>query len=404
MVVAASSLEFEFNPAAPEFVPRQPLIEAKVQTHSAGCELNLQSPPSYVNTVLVPEEPCIPENGGVPAVFDATAQCAEAGQRAQRKAEDKAQRKPTKEEIKLRPGRQQIRYTAGAFMDSLQVATLVMKNLAVDLKPEEVWQCLDERNATPLKVDFHHDASGAFRGTAFVRYKSPGTAKVAMDRLGAALELGGRKARVELQKSKALFGRRSLDAELPQEDLEIVRDEIERFLQDPACTEVQLPSSFSVFQRKYVHSVAERHSLTHVTQQSDSGEKYVFLSKCRRNQKDAPRSKANSFNLCDMPGPSHNSPKMAAKGAYEPRSERRRKKAHSFCVSEEKVVASPCLVPGLSPLLVPTFPPGLFDSEEEEMMLWSPGESPLILAAAEPQEPLTSIGEMEPAMPPPGLS
>merc|ERR1719480_379272 len=53
-------------------------------------------------------------------------------------------------------------------------------------------------------------------------------------------------------------------------------------------------------------------------------------------------------------------------GTPEHRSDGRRRKAHSFCVSDERNSQSPCLLPSLSPKLVPSLPPGLFESEEEE--------------------------------------
>mmetsp|Transcript_46778 Transcript_46778/g.130254 ORF Transcript_46778/g.130254 Transcript_46778/m.130254 type:complete len:229 (-) Transcript_46778:13-699(-) len=152
-----------------------------------------------------------------------------------------------------------------------QVSTLVVKNLTLDLDKASILRYLEDRGVCPMDVELHLDASGAFRGTAFVRYASPCQAKAALDRLGVSPELGGRKARVEIQKSKMLIGRRCLEAELPQADLFVVRDEIERFLRDDTTVEVGLSPDFSVHQRKYAHSLAERHSLMHVTRQNQNG-------------------------------------------------------------------------------------------------------------------------------------
>jgi RNA recognition motif-containing protein len=182
------------------------------------------------------------------------------------------------------------------------VATLVVKNLALDLEKDSILRYLKDRNVEPTEVELHTDALGAFRGTAFVRYGHPDDARAALDKLGACVELGGRRARIEIQKSKSLIGRRSLEAELPHEELGIVRAQIEGFLWDPSLTEMRLPPAFNVQQRKYAHSLAERHSLSHLTQQGETGEKFVLLSKARRfQQQDSTptlrtRTKAYSMN------------------------------------------------------------------------------------------------------------
>eukprot|EP00929_Paragymnodinium_shiwhaense_P112522 TRINITY_DN80781_c0_g1_i1.p1 TRINITY_DN80781_c0_g1~~TRINITY_DN80781_c0_g1_i1.p1 ORF type:complete len:525 (+),score=104.72 TRINITY_DN80781_c0_g1_i1:112-1575(+) len=165
-----------------------------------------------------------------------------------------------------------------------QVATLVVKNLALDLQKDTIVQFLTERGVPPKDVELHLDACGTFRGTAFVRYDSANEAKGALDKLGNCVELGGRRARIEIQKSKSLIGRRSLEAELPADELNVVRAEIEGFLRDTNMTEMRLPPHFNVQQRKYAHSLAERYSLSHLTSQGDSGEKFVLLSKARRIQ------------------------------------------------------------------------------------------------------------------------
>uniref|UniRef100_A0A7S2I4X8 R3H domain-containing protein n=1 Tax=Alexandrium andersonii TaxID=327968 RepID=A0A7S2I4X8_9DINO len=136
---------------------------------------------------------------------------------------------------------------------------------------------------------------GAFRGTAFARYDSPGKARAALDKLGVFPEFGGRKARIEIQKSKALFGRKCLEAGLPQEELGVVREEIERFVNDPTRGEVGLPAGLTVQQRKYAHSLAERHNLVHATRQGENGEKFVYLSKAR-GEPISSRKKAHSVN------------------------------------------------------------------------------------------------------------
>eukprot|EP00440_Ansanella_granifera_P023563 gb/GFBE01025585.1/.p1 GENE.gb/GFBE01025585.1/~~gb/GFBE01025585.1/.p1 ORF type:complete len:518 (+),score=70.45 gb/GFBE01025585.1/:1-1554(+) len=177
-----------------------------------------------------------------------------------------------------------------------EVATLVIKNLSLDFRKEDVDNFLSAQGAGSAEVELHVDpASGAFRGTVFVRYPSPAKAREALQRLGPAPEIGGRKARVEIQKSKNLFGRKSPGGELPQE-LSVVQQEIERFIRD-AEHEVCLSVNFDAHQRKYAHSLAERHNLVHATRQNESGATYVYLSKCRSTQPLGSRKKALSMDI-----------------------------------------------------------------------------------------------------------
>jgi RNA recognition motif-containing protein len=396
MMLAEDSAQFAFNPSAPEFVPRQPL--------SVLGERSFHTPSNFINSVLTSD-------------FDTVAVQAQCADIDFKDPDGKSESNKTKRKASLQSSRHRPSSQNGSTLEDVKVATLVVKNLPLDLKEEELARILDNHNVKPMKVDFHHDANGSFRGTAFVRYDSPGEAKAALEKLGATPELSGRKTRVELQKSKALFGRRSLEAELPQEELETVREEIERFLNDPTCMEVRLAASFSVYQRKYVHSLAERHNLAHVTQQNDGGEKYVFLSKSRQRQGSALRGKAHSVHLCD--GQSSLSPKLTvgpigvadavgattrpSRGTPDLRAERRKKKANSFCVNDERPNQSPSLLPGLplepSPL---SLPPGLFDEEEVAAMI-ALRDSPALFAAAEPKVLQAGFGEMLADMLPPGL-
>lgn len=400
MMFAEDSAQFEFNPCAPEFVPRQPLSVLE--------ERSFHTPSNFVNSVLTSDCDTVARE----------VQCADTdsttdSKQTQQSEPGKARRKASLQSSRHRPSSQ-----SGSAPEDAKVATLVVKNLPLDLKEDDLARILDNHNVKPMKVDFHHDASGSFRGTAFVRYESPDEARAALEKLGSTPELSGRKTRVELQKSKALFGRRSLEAELPQEELDTVREEIERFLNDPECMEVRLAASFSVYQRKYVHSLAERHNLAHVTQQNDGGEKYVFLSKSRQRQGGALRGKAHSVHLCDAQtsmspkltvGPTGvadvtNATTRTTKGTPDLRAERRKKKANSFCVNEERPNQSPMLAPGL--LLEPSplsLPPGLFDEEEVAAMI-ALRDSPALFAAAEPKVLQAGFGEMLADILPPGLA
>jgi len=313
--VASPDSEFEFNPSAPEFVPQQQQQQQQQDTNTLLPGLPGMSP-ALLPTVgasfsprSLPRARCWSD----PVSVLASRVVAPAGAEAKdkdRAVDVPARRRPavprpiTADAAGVTPEklrRQAARRATNAPEAPSQVATLVIKNLAMDLEKADVMKFLDERGAGAAEVDLHRDASGAFRGTAFARYASPSKARAALDSLGMFPEFGGRKARVEIQKSKALFGRKCLEAGLPQEELGIVREEIERFVNDPDRSEVGLPAGLSVQQRKYAHSLAERHNLVHATRQGESGEKFVYLSKARGEPLHG-RKKAHSVSATDCAG------------------------------------------------------------------------------------------------------
>jgi len=275
----SAKVEFSFNPSAPEFVPQQ-----QPKQDDDAKPMPLLHVPSEV----------------LDEVDTASTDAAEGGGRrhsAGRRRSSVTATTPAGGTPDLRPQRQSTRRATNAAEAPSQVATLVLKNLAVDLERDDVMRFLEERGAAAVSVELHRTANGAFRGTAFARYGSPGKARAALQRLGVLPELGGRRARVEIQKSKALFGRKVLEAGLPQEELSSVREAIELFARDPSRTEMGLPADLSVHQRKYAHSLAERHNLAHATRQGEGGERFVHLSKTRGPPGEG-RKKAHSIALC----------------------------------------------------------------------------------------------------------
>jgi hypothetical protein len=217
------------------------------------------------------------------------------------------------------------------------VATLVIKNLTLQLTTEELLGFLDSKGAVvPQEVEFHLDSQGQFRGTAFVRYNTHEDAKTSLEALGSSPELAGRKARVEFQKAKGRDGRSSLEAELPTDEIGVVQETIEKFLGDPTQVEQKLPATFNVQQRKYAHSLAERHNLVHITKQGEAeGEKYVYLSKQRADKAGSTSVRASRARTVSFSSEVSGSP--------------------LFCPSE--LSQSPGLSPGLSPHSSPWYSP-----------------------------------------------
>ncbi|CAJ1450392.1 unnamed protein product [Effrenium voratum] len=251
-----------------------------------------------------------------------------------------------------------------------EVSTLVIKNLALDFRKEDVESYLLNQGAG-AEVELHVDpASGSFRGTVFVRYSSSAKAREALQKLGPSPEIGGRKARVEVQKCKNLFGRKSSGGELPQE-LAMVQREIDKFLRDSE-KEVCLSVSFDAHQRKYAHSLAERHNLVHATRQNELGQTYVYLSKCRSSQVAGSRKKAFSMDV-RSPQLSASGIAMGDMGGFE---------AHSQSCYVGPLSPPGLLFPGLD-LGTPMIGPDLLATDDGMFMLPSaalslpPGIEPL---------------------------
>ncbi len=164
----------------------------------------------------------------------------------------------------------------GSDVPPLQVSTLVLRRLPVDCGTPEVASFLEAHGASPMDIEFHVDDSHNFRGTVFACFASPALARDAMEKLGPFPEYAGQKLRVELQRSN-----QKSEALMPAEHRGIVQILIECFLASVDHVECWLPASLSPQQRKYAHSLAEKHGLTHVTHSGQDDEKYVYLSKCK---------------------------------------------------------------------------------------------------------------------------
>lgn len=317
-VAEPRDLNFEFNPSAPEFVPilGSPLMLPTAKLHgntgladdplSLGCDQpNESGGVSTRSGTSAPDELDEVPPGKTPSSSPILS-----ASRRESNGHGQPRRlnghPPTGRQCVAAPpspalttistsssnGRQRTNLRRRA-ASSEEVATLVIKNLAVDFQKEDVMKYLESIGAAATEVELHIDpASETFRGTVFARYASPQEAREALEKLGASPELGGRKVRVEIQKSKSLFGRKSLGNELPQE-LSTVQRDIEKFISSPDL-EVCLSASFDSLQRKYAHSLAERYSLVHATRQNEQGETYVFLSKSRATQPLGVRKKALS--------------------------------------------------------------------------------------------------------------
>lgn len=173
-----------------------------------------------------------------------------------------------------------------------QVDTLVIKRLATGLQEAELLRHLEEQGhaaGSAVSAKLLRCPKGSSCGTAFVRFATPESAQAALEELSARPHLGGRRAHVELQKSKALLGGRELEALLSEKELDAVRMELERFVRNARMVEVALPSQFSSHQRKYAHSLAEQHGFGHSSRQGPDSATCVYLTKAAQVSADVVR-------------------------------------------------------------------------------------------------------------------
>eukprot|EP00164_Ancoracysta_twista_P012461 GFYU01019545.1.p1 GENE.GFYU01019545.1~~GFYU01019545.1.p1 ORF type:complete len:533 (-),score=105.94 GFYU01019545.1:87-1685(-) len=153
-------------------------------------------------------------------------------------------------------------------------ATLVLKNLSFQLKQEKLQDTLNNLDVKPQSVNFHYDASGAFRGMAFAKYKTVDESARAYELLNG-LEIDKRRVRVEYKKKNSKSNSVDLDrqddeAKLLFEQLKEFRDSANSTGSSSGDTEVEPPSvvfppTLSSFQRKRIHSISEKLGLLHQT-------------------------------------------------------------------------------------------------------------------------------------------
>ncbi|CAE7827486.1 unnamed protein product, partial [Symbiodinium necroappetens] len=255
MVAVTQAIEheplFEFNPAAPEFSPSQFPVDGDSTGSTLGSSERLAKRVGCKNN-----RPPLPHDRGEkestsgqePEPESRALSCSPLlPRRSGRPSQRQAGRRPCAT-APASPALSMGGKLGPCRRGSEEVSTLVIKNLALDFRKEDVEVFLESMCVGAAEVDMHVDpASGSFRGTAFVRYASPAKAREALQKLGPSPDIGGRKARVEVQKSKNLFGRRNAGGELPQE-LTLVQQEIELFLQGFE-TEVCLSATFDAHQR-----------------------------------------------------------------------------------------------------------------------------------------------------------
>lgn len=147
--------------------------------------------------------------------------------------------------------------------------TLCLKNLSNRTCIKDVGAALEKFGLKASKLELHYNGTGEFKGTAFAKFKTKEEAAHAQKTLGGILELSGRKVKVEMRKkskkSGVLPARDCLAGELNCAQVSQVKEAVAVFLADDSQTSLQFPGDFSATMRKYIHSLAETHNLSHTT-------------------------------------------------------------------------------------------------------------------------------------------
>jgi RNA recognition motif-containing protein len=157
-------------------------------------------------------------------------------------------------------------------------STLVLKNLAFNLKQERLLAALTQANIEPQSVNYQYGSTGTFRGVAFAKYMKLEDAIRAFERL-SRMEIEGRSVRVE-------YKRRS-DIQLPSNLHEDEVFDLEPngtfhlmagFKENPFMKEIAFVDALTMNQRSQIHMLAERLGLNHTTT-GTAEVRYVIVSK-----------------------------------------------------------------------------------------------------------------------------
>lgn len=171
--------------------------------------------------------------------------------------------------------------------DSLN-ATLVLKNLPFHVKHDKLQEILTKLvGYSPKYVRYHHDANGAFRGIAFVKYRSMEDATNAFNILNNS-EVMTRKIRCEYKKKGSSKNKNpqlstsatasttvpatsgtnttptkgsNSDVNLDDSEIKEIHDRLTAFKDDPIQSELSYPATINNNQRKTVLKLCDKFGL-----------------------------------------------------------------------------------------------------------------------------------------------
>ena len=153
-------------------------------------------------------------------------------------------------------------------------ATLVIKNLPFSLKHEQLKAVLSSYEIRSENVSFHYDASGMFRGMAFVKYATPEEASEMYDKING-LDVGGRSIRVEFKKNTS---EKRLEYDPSDEEMKKTYEQLYHFKTQSKLPILSFPSTLTSYQRRQIHIVANKLDLDHYSE-GEGDNRYLIIAK-----------------------------------------------------------------------------------------------------------------------------
>jgi len=195
---------------------------------------------------------------------------------------------------KITPGRDPRTHD---FNSDFKNATLVLKNLPFQLKQEKLEEILNSYEWKPLNVSYLYDASGMFRGMAFVKYRDIEYAMKVFEQMND-MDISGRKVRIEY-KRKAKDSDTPISSPTNTPSSPLIQDDESKNLYDQlanfrtsSLTEIALLCSSS-YQRKQIHQIAEKLGLSHFST-GETESRYVVIKKKIDEKETSPGSNHKS--------------------------------------------------------------------------------------------------------------
>jgi R3H domain/RNA recognition motif/SUZ-C motif len=163
-----------------------------------------------------------------------------------------------------------------ASQEAEQNSTLVIKNLPFSLKQDSLKLVLNSYDVRPESVAFHHDASGMFRGMAFVKYATVADAVAIFDVING-MDVGGRPIRVEYKRRKE--SQRNVSQYDPTDaEMKRLYEQLMHFKNNNALNDLTFPTTLSTYQRRQIHLIADILDMDHYSQ-GDPDHRYLVISK-----------------------------------------------------------------------------------------------------------------------------
>ncbi|MDP2436090.1 MAG: R3H domain-containing nucleic acid-binding protein [archaeon] len=153
-------------------------------------------------------------------------------------------------------------------------ATLVIKNLPFALKHDQLKAVLSSYDTKPENVAFHYDASGMFRGMAFVKYATSEEASEIYEKING-MDVGGRSIRVEYKKNAT---DKKLEFDPTDEEMKRTYEQLFHFKTQSKLPILSFPSTLSSYQRRQIHIVADKLDLDHYSE-GDGENRYLIIAK-----------------------------------------------------------------------------------------------------------------------------